>query len=260
MKLSAILPSWKDPYLINTIDSLLSTSQLGDQLEIIGVLDGYWPTFELRLDPRVRYVHLGKNRGMRDAINAGVSVSRGEFIMRSDEHCMFAPGFDREMVETCQSNWILTARRYYLNPKTWSVMEDQGHVDYEKLKIRDNLKFEGVVWKSRAKERKHIMVDETMAMQGSMWVMKRSWWDEVIGELQTEGYGPLYQDSHEMSFKTWKAGGKLMVTKKTWFAHKHWTFSRTHQYGVPEATPGWQYSLNLHRDYYEKVIKPKWKL
>ena len=43
--------------------------------------------------------------------------------------------------------------------------------------------------------------------------MKRSWWDRVIGELQTEGYGPLYGDSHEIVFKTWQAGGHLMVNK-----------------------------------------------
>lgn len=32
------------------------------------------------------------------------------------------------------------------------------------------------------------MVDETFAMQGSCWLMKRSWWDKVIGELDTKEY------------------------------------------------------------------------
>jgi hypothetical protein len=104
------------------------------------------------------------------------------------------------------------------------------------------------------------MIDETMAMQGSMWVMPHKWWDDVIGELQTEGYGPLYQDSHEMVFKTWKAGGKLMLNKNTWFAHKHRSFSRTHNYGTAEAAPGWKYSLDTWKDYYLNEIKPKWKI
>ena len=99
-----------------------------------------------------------------------------------------------------------------------------------------------------------------MAMQGSMWVMPRKWWDKVIGELQTDGYGPLYQDSHEIVFKTWQKGGKLMVNKKTWFAHKHRRFSRTHNYGTAEASPGWTYALAVWRDYYETEIKPKWKV
>jgi len=258
MKLSVVIPSWKDPYLVKTIESLLTSSELGDQLEIIAILDGYQPDFELPQDPRVRYIYLGKNRGMRGAINAGVSIARGEFICRTDEHCLFGQGFDRIMTESCEHNWIMTARRFFLDPKKWEVMEDQPYVDYEKLVIQEDVKFAGQRWKSRDKERKDIMVDETMAMQGSVWLMPRKWWKEVIGELQTEGYGHLYQDSHEMQFKTYQAGGKLMLNKNTWFAHKHRSFSRTHNYGTAEAAPGWAYSLNLWREYYEAEVRPKW--
>jgi hypothetical protein len=77
MKLSVIIPSWKDPLLHKTIDDLLIKSELGDQLEIIAVLDGYWPVVPVKIHPRVRVLHLGKNRGMRDAINAGILISRG---------------------------------------------------------------------------------------------------------------------------------------------------------------------------------------
>lgn len=256
MKLSVIIPSYKDPLLIKTIDSLLTNSELGDQLEIIAILDGYWPSFELREDPRVRYVHLGRNRGMRDAINTGVAVSRGEFIMRTDEHCMYAKGFDKAMTDVCQPNWIMTAVRYFLDPYKWEVMDIPPFI-YEKLKVRES-KFEGQRWHSRDKERKNIMIDETMSMQGSCWVMPRKWWDEVIGELQTEGYGPMYQDSHEMIFKTWKAGGKMMLNKNTWFAHKHCTFPRTHKHGGQGQDPNIKYCLNTWGDYYEKEIRPKW--
>ncbi|MCR4324236.1 MAG: glycosyltransferase [Candidatus Curtissbacteria bacterium] len=259
--LSVIIPSYKDPSLKKTVDSLLVNSALGNELEIIAVFDGYWPTFEITNDPRVRYIHLGKNRGMRDAINAGVSVSRGEFIMRSDEHCMFAKGFDKAMTDACQDNWILTARRYFLDPVKWQVM-DLPYVDYEKLSIQTakyTKKFTGIPWKERQEERKNIEIDETMAMQGSVWVMKRSWWDRVIGELQTEGYGPMYQDSHEMVFKTWKAGGKLMVNKKTWFAHKHVSFQRTHRYGNTDFYPNLKYAHDLWRPYYEEIRK-QWKI
>lgn len=237
------------------IDSINQNAR--GELEIIIVYDGYWADPPLAYDRRVRIVHLGKNSGMREAINAGVRVARGEYIMRADGHCIFGEGFDTIMIESMQDNWIMTARRYFLDPDRWVVM-DIPYVDYEKLVIQENKKFSGQRWNSRSEERKDIMVDETMAMQGSMWLMKKSWWEKVIGELQTEGYGPLYQDSHEMQFKTWKAGGKLMLNKNTWFAHKHRDFSRTHNYGTTEATPGWTYSLNLWRDYYESEIKPRW--
>lgn len=256
--LSIVIPSYKDPLLVKTIDSLLKNAE-GD-IEILAVLDGYWPTFELRSDPRVRYIHLGRNRGMRRAINTGVAVARGEYIMRSDEHCMFGEGFDVILTKDCKPNWIVTPRRYYLDPEKWEVM-DIPYIDYEKLAIYVD-RFEGQKWHRRTRERNNIMVDETMAMQGSVWMMKRSWWQRVIGELQTEGYGPHYQDSHEMVFKTWKAGGKLMLNKNTWFAHRHVSFNRTHNQGTSENPANkyqsYKYALDTWREYYENEIRPRW--
>jgi hypothetical protein len=141
-------------------------------------------------------------------------------------------------------------------------------VDYEKLAIRYEdgkpYKFEGQVWHERTRTHKDKMIDETMAMQGSVWIMSRKWWDKVIGELQTEGYGPLIQDSTEMVFKTWKANGRLVVNKNTWFAHKHVSFQRTHNQGTKETPAncdeGYAYSLKVWGDYYMKEVKPKWKL
>jgi len=262
MKLSIIIPSYKDPYLWKTVNELLTKSELGDELEIIAVFDGYWPDTTVE-DKRVKYIHLGRNRGMRDAINAGVSIATGEFLMRTDEHCMFDQGFDRKMVEVCQENWILTATRYFLDPVKWERM-DLPPVIHEKLKIREGRKFEGQFWRTLDAKLKDEPISETMSMQGSCWVMPKKWWDTVIKELQTEGYGPLIQDSHEMVFKTWKAGGKLMVNKETWFAHKHVSFTRTHQDGTKENPArneeGYAYALSIWKDYYEQEIVPKWHI
>src|SRR3990167_6528714 len=109
IKLSIVLPSYRDPLLFKTIRDILDNSELGDQLEVIGVWDGYYPPADLIIeDPRVKYLHLGANRGMRGAINAGVAMATGEFIARSDEHCSFGKGFDRILTETCEPNWIVT--------------------------------------------------------------------------------------------------------------------------------------------------------
>jgi len=262
MKLSVVIPDYKDPLLHKTIDSLLDNSELGDQLEVIAVLDGCWSDTPFREDDRLIVVHRGQNGGMREAINTGVRVARGEFLMRTDEHCIFGKGYDRIMTESCEPNWIMTARRYFLDPVKWEVM-DLPYIDYEKLVIQHTelgQKFAGRPWDRP--DRADVMVDETMAMQGSMWLMPHKWWDEVIGELQTEGYGPLIQDSHEMQFKTWKAGGKLMLNKNTWFAHKHSSFRRTHNNGTPENPAkneeGYAYALSQWRDYYETEVRPLW--
>lgn len=257
--LSVIIPSYRDPLLNKTIESLLTHSQLGAALEVIAVFDGYWGV--PINDPRVRYVHLGRNRGMRGAINAGVAISRGKFIMRTDEHCEFATGYDKVLTDACQPNWIVTPKRYFLDPVQWKVM-DIPPIEIEKLVIQDNKKFSAQTWKSRSEEKKHEVISETMAMQGSCWLMPRRWWKKAIGELQIEGYGQLIQDSHEMVFKTWKLGGKLMVVKNTWFAHKHRSFPRTHNNGTKEnpanQDAGYAYALQVWKDYYLNEIKLKW--
>lgn len=257
--LSVVIPSYKDPLLHNTIDSLLENAE--GEIEIIAVLDGYWPETPLPADERVKVIHLGQNRGMRRAINAGVAVARGEYIMRTDEHCSFGKGYDVILTKDCQPNWIVTPRRYFLDPVKWEIM-DIPPIDYMKLKIvnaGDGIrKFSGV----DAPGDDNQLIQESMAMQGSCWVMPKSLWDNVIGELQNEGYGPHYQDSHEMVFKVWQAGGKLMVNKNTWHAHKHRDFPRTHNNGTPENPSNneacWAYSLSVWEDYYEREIKPKW--
>lgn len=260
--LSVIIPGYKDPLIHKTIDSLLDNA-LGE-IEIIPVLDGYVPEEPIRNDPRIKILHLGKNQGMRGAINAGVRLAQGEFLLRSDQHCAFAKGYDIALTKTCESNWIVTATRYFLDPIKWEVMKDVEPVNYEKLVIQDGRKFSGLRWRERDKERKDIMIDETMAMQGSMWVMPRKWWEDVIVELQTEGYGQMYQDSHEMIFKTWKAGGKMMLNKNTWYAHKHRSFTKGRHEGTREnpslRNESGLYALSVWKDYYEKEVKPKWKI
>jgi glycosyltransferase involved in cell wall biosynthesis len=257
---SVIIPSHHPIYLQKTIDELLNNAR--GEVEVIAVLDGYWTV--LNDDKRVRIVHLGKNRGMRGAINAGVSVARGKYIMRTDEHVMVGEGYDTILSLQCEENWIVTAKRYFLDPVQWKVMPEHPPVEHEKLVIQGGVKFAGQRWASRDEEQKDVPISETMAMQGSLWGMHRSWWDKVIGELQTEGYGPLIQDSHEMCFKTWQAGGKLMVNKNTWFSHKHRSFSRTHNNGTKEnpanCEQGYKYALDTWNDYYQNVIRPKWNI
>lgn len=266
MKLSVAIPDYKDPYLIPTIQSLLDGSVLGDQLEVIAVFDGYWPTFKLIQDPRVRYVHVGRNGGMRRSINMGIRLARGEFFMRLDEHCLFPKGYDKTLTDACKPNEVMTARRFFLDPVNWRVMESEGHVDYEKLTIQNVhdavRKFSGKPWKERDEKRKDVMIDETQAMQGSMWIANREFFLQTVGELQTEGYGPLIQDSVEVCMKYWKAGGRLMLNKNTWFAHKHRSFSRTHNNGTDEnpaaQDAGYTYALEQWEPYFRDVLTPLW--
>lgn len=250
--LSIIIPSYKDPLLHKTIDSLLESPE--SDIEIVVVLDGYKPKKTLRKDSRIIVIPLEKNVGMREAINIGVSNAKGDYLMRTDEHCKFGKGYARILTETIKDNWIVTPRRYKLNPKTWERFDEP--FDYEKLIIYKG-KFASVRWRKRDRIKADTMIGEKTAMQGSMWVMPAKYWHKVIGRLQSEGYGTHYQDSVEMLFKTWQAGGKLMLNKNTWYAHKAREFNRTHHYPRSLANKCFEYSLEQWEDYYRENIVPK---
>jgi len=128
---------------------------------------------------------------MREAINTGIAAATGEWLMRADEHCMFGPGWDH--VDGYEDDWIVTFRRYQLDPVEWRRMDELKWIDYEKLLVIEKAgfrKFSGVEWRSRARERSALPIDETMAMQGSCWMRPAEWWRRIIGRLETDGYGP----------------------------------------------------------------------
>jgi len=252
--ISVISPVFKDPYIYPTVTDILNKFETN--VEVIPVFDGCLPTEEFT-DPRVKPVLLPKQVGMRGAINAGVRAAQGKYLMRTDAHCIFGQGFDRIILETIQPNWIVDTKRYFLDPKKWEVM-DKEPIMMERLIISErHHKFASLPWREADDDQP---LKPKTAMQGSVWVMPHDWWDNVIGELQEEGYGTLYQDSTEMTMKTWKAGGELMLNQNTWYAHKERNFNRTHNYANKLSRASWDYALKMWGDYYREVIIPKYGL
>ena len=122
MRLSVIIPAKKEPFLQKTIDSFLESSELGYDVEIFAVLDGPWMK-EPTGDRRVKVIRLPEPKGMRGAINAGLSEASGEFILKLDAHCAFDQGFDRKMIESYSDNQLLIPRRYSLDDINWCIKE-----------------------------------------------------------------------------------------------------------------------------------------
>lgn len=226
---SIIIPSRDDRYLQKTIDDLLAKAQ--GEVAIIVILDGYWPKTPIKNDPRVTVIHQGtifNNPGMRESINRGVSIAKSKFIMKIDEHCLVDGGYDVKLAADCEDNWVVVPRRWRLDPDNWAVIEDgRPPVDYMYLAYpgakKDDLEWglHGSLWNQRYHERKDILIDDTMSWQGSCWFMTRKHWDKTIRELDTESYGPFTQEPQEIGNKTWLSGGRLVVNKKTWYAHWH---------------------------------------
>lgn len=223
MTLSVIIPARNELFLQKTVADVLAKAR-GD-VEVIVVLDGYWPDPPLPADPRLHVLHKGAAQSMRPAINDAVALAKGEALMKLDAHCLLAEGFDVELVGALDDECVMVPRRYALDPEAWAI-QDTGKppIDYHFLSYPfapgvDGL--HGSPWRARSAGREHLEVDEEMSSQGSCWVMRRAFWDRVVGPLDRASYGPFTQEMQEIGLKAWLSGGRLLVNKRTWYAHLH---------------------------------------
>jgi glycosyltransferase involved in cell wall biosynthesis len=225
-ELSIIIPNRNSPFTAKTILDLLEKAV--GKIEIIVNVDENWPD-PLVDDKRVTYIHPGVPKGMRQGINAAVSLAQGKYIMKTDDHCMFAPGFDKVLIENHkEDNWVQIPRRYSLDAENWKINEGRPFRDYHYLCFPAKGKshdegMHGVEWWSRQRQRTspEYDIDDTPSLQGSCWFMTKNYFDNFLHGLSEEGYGSFAQESQEIGLKTWLGGGRMMVNKKTWYAHLH---------------------------------------
>ena len=224
---SIIIPSRKDPHLERTIYDIKMNARGNYEIIVMNDDDG--------------------KLGLRKAVNLGVEKANGDYLLKIDAHCMFDDGFDVKLTDEIEKDWIVTPVRYRLDVDNWEICRDEPTpIVYERLVIDRPDKIGGVEWRSRKRGREKILLDENMVFQGSCWLMHRDHWNR-IGPLQEEGYGTFTQEPVELALKTWLGGGKVMVNKKTWYAHKHRKFGRTYSaLGNDEVKRGNAYS----RDYW----------
>ncbi len=248
-KVSIIIPSRNEVFLKKTIESVLSGAT-GD-IEIFPVLDGYdIPKEEVVDDPRVKYIRIpgARNAQKRHAINMAAILADGKYIMSLDAHCMVAKGFDEVLKADCKENWVVVPRRKRLDADNWCIQKvSKPDIDYlfyplpfAKEKVRH------VLWTRRAIERKDILIDENIIIQGSCWFMHKTHFVRN-GFMQVEGYtGWGQNEAEEICFKTWLGGGKVMRNKKTWYAHLHKgnKYGRGYQFSWRNAHKGTAFSTD----------------
>lgn len=255
--LSIIIPSRNEPYLQKTIQDL--TKHARGDFEILAVLDGYWPPArEIVLDNRVHYIHFAEAKGMRNAINSAVKLSRGQYILKTDAHCSFSPGFDVELKKEDAQHTIQVPRRLRLNPVTWSIIQDhRPPIDY--MYLDETLK--GREWREKNLITDTLpKIDELMTSQGSCWFMSREYFDylEILDEAT---YGTFFKEMQEIGLKCWLSGGKMLVNKNVGYAH--WHKERTRGYSLSssedvraiEAVSSWK---NPEKAWSKQIHDLKW--
>jgi glycosyltransferase involved in cell wall biosynthesis len=243
MKVSIIIPARNEVYLANTIMDLLTKAH-GD-IEIIPVLDGYLPA--IPNDPRVKPIYKEKAQGMRPAINDAAQKATGEFLMKCDAHCSFAEGYDEVLKADCDKDWVVTLKRFGLDPENWKIIEDPREAHYLSYPFHQPHKppiMRGLNWKARASERKHILLDDEMSSQGSCWFMYKSYFEKFNG-LQLDGYGPFVQEFQEIGNRTWLSGGRVVINKKTWYGHWYKRSGQGYVLSPRQSKEGLAYSFDF---------------
>jgi glycosyltransferase involved in cell wall biosynthesis len=255
MDLSVIIPSRNSGgvnFCSKTIQDVLDKSEM--DTEVIVCVEEKWPS-PLIKDKRVTYIHPAVPRGLRGAVNAGVAMARGKYIMKADDHILMGQGFDKILIENhLEDNWVQIPRRYALDAENWKIDErtdDKYPIDYmyvdfpRKGKAHDD-GMHGVPWKEMRERNSHSNydIDDTPTMQGSCYFMTKNHFDNFLHGLDQTNYGHFAQESQEINFKTWLGGGRCVVNKKTYYAHLHKgsRYGRMYKLDDPDHVKGAEWS------------------
>jgi len=256
-KVSVIIPARDDhQFLVKTIDSLFANA-LGE-IEVIVMLDGYWPSLSLGKHKNLIIVHKGSVQGMKPNINEAARIATGKYLMKLDAHCLVGDGFDEILKADLEHSWLSVPSMYSLDPEKW---ERKGSAkDYLLLTypyVEDNIYgkgFHGRKWHGenglngdffhKEKERKDILIDDIMTIQGSCWfIHKDKFFD--IECFDVENFDTFFQEAQELCFKIWLSGGRVVRNKNTWYAHLH--------KGKEHATP-FQLSKRVKYEVEDKIV------
>lgn len=219
-ELSIVIPNRNSPFTARTVNDVLVNA--GCDVEVIVNVDEEWP--ELSSDSRVTYIHPANPVGLRQGVNNCVKLAKGKYIMKTDDHCAFGKNFGRILIDSHQEDWVQIPRRYALDAENWKIEErtdnkypiDYMYIDFPLKGKEHDDGMHGVPWKRDRSDE----IDETPSMQGSCWFMTKDYFNK-LNLMDETGYGQFAQESQEIGFKTWLSGGKVMVNKKTWYAHLH---------------------------------------
>lgn len=213
--LSVIIPARNEIYLQRTIENILENAK--GEIEIIAVLDGYWPDPPIKDDKRVILIHHSESIGQRQSINEAARIARGEYIMKLDGHCAVDKGFDVKLAADCEHDWTVIPRMYNLDHETW-LPKKHKRTDYMYIGMAgDRLMRAEYFDKGLHQPDNDKPIDDIMCCMGPCFFM----WKDRFWELggMDEKHGSWGQMGVEVALKAWLSGGSLKVNKKTWFAH-----------------------------------------
>lgn len=280
--LSILIPARNEMFLKNTIENIFANIE--GNTEVIAVLDGGWPLEALEDHDNLRLIYNSQSIGQRAATNQAARLSKAKFLMKCDAHCSFDKGFDIKMMKEMKDGWTMAPLMKNLHAFDWVC--EEGHRRYQgpsgpclkcgKATVRD------ILWRAKDSPKSvsycfdstpHFQyfgeytkrpeyqgeITETMSLQGSCWMMTRDkYWNLGVCD---ENFGSWGSQGIEVAVKTWLSGGRVMVNKKTWYAHMFRTqggdFGFPYPISVSDQEKAKKYARDLFfNNQWDKQIRP----
>lgn len=239
-QLSILIPARNEMFLAKTIEDILSNIE-GDT-EVIAVVDGGKVDPKIPDDNRVTIIHNPESIGQRAGANQAAKLSKAKYLLKCDAHCSFDKGFDVKMIKDMRDDWTMVPLMRNLHVFDWVC--PSGHRRYQgpsgPCEECSQETKRDILWRAKPSPQSisycfdstpHFQyfkefaqrpegqgdITPTMSLQGSCWMLTREKYWEL--EVCDEAFGSWGSQGIEVACKTWLSGGKVMVNKKTWYAH-----------------------------------------
>lgn len=277
--LSILIPARNEMFLAKTVENILENIQ--GKTEVIVILDGSWSDPGIVQDKRVTIVHYTESIGQRAATNQACRLSKARYVMKVDAHCSFDKGFDVKMMNDMQDDWTMVPVMKNLHAFDWVCKN--GHRRYQGpsgpcLECNEPTERD-ILWRAKPspnstsytfdktmhfqyfgeyKKKQDGDLVETMSLQGSCFMLTRQKYWEL--DICDEAHGSWGQQGVEVALKTWLSGGRVIVNKKTWYAHMFRT--QGGDFSFPYPNTGIEKARKYSKDLWlnDKWPKAKYKL
>jgi len=291
--LAVIITARNEEWLARTVEDVLAKKEMNT--EIIVILDGNWADPPILDHKDITIIYHSESIGQRQAINEGIKLSDAKYIIKLDAHCIVAQGFDRVLCEDGDKlgkNVTQVPRMYNIHAFNWKCKKcgnewyqspTPSHCQKPGEKRGNNpdcdsTEFERViVWKIREHKRSDFMrfdsdlkfqywgalgtreeskvdIAETMSFVGACFFMRRDRYWELGGS--EEEWGSWGQQGTEISCKSWLSGGRVVVNKKTWFAHLFRTQGQGFGFPYPQSGKQQEHARKRSKEFF---LQNNWK-